>query len=334
MLTRSYFMCVSATSIQVRGERYMDHPKSLPQQPSSHMVDARQKKLYRYEHLVKLILMLFSAITVLTTIGIVGTLFVDSFHFFEEVSFFEFFTGTTWTPLLEPKHFGVLPLVAGTSLIALLACALAIPIGLGCAIYMSEYAPRNIRNILKPVLEILAGVPSIVYGYFALTAITPFLRKFIPDLEVFNALSASIALGIMIIPMVASLSEDAMNAVPDAMRKGALALGSTTFEVATKVVVPGALSGIISSFVLAISRAIGETMIVAIAAGATPKLTINPLTSVQTMTGYMVNISLGDVPHGTTMYYTIFAVGLLLFGMTFGLNVLARFVVKRYRREY
>lgn len=299
-----------------------------------HQKTKRDKQLYRNEALVKLLLMLFSLVTILTTVGIVFTLLLESFHFFEQVSPLEFLTGTVWTPVLKPAHFGVLPLVSGTLLIAFLACLLAIPVGLGSAIFMSEYAPKKVRAILKPILEVLAGVPSIVYGYFALTAITPLLKQIFPKLEVFNALSASIALGIMIIPMVASLSEDAMNAVPDAMRKGALALGSTTFEVSTKVVVPGALSGIIASFVLAISRAIGETMIVAIAAGATPKITLNPLTSVQTMTGYMVSISMGDIPHGSTAYYTVFAVGMVLFALTFLLNIFARRIVKRYRREY
>ena len=270
----------------------------------------------------------------MTTVGIITLLIYESYNFFKEVSIVEFLTGTQWAPVLRPEHFGVLPLVNGTLLIAFLACCLAIPIGLGAAIFLSEYAHRKVRAVLKPILEILAGVPSIVYGYFALTAISPLLRRFLPELQVFNVLSASIALGVMIIPMVASLSEDAMNAVPDAMRKGALALGSTTFEVSTKVVVPGALSGIIASFVLAISRAVGETMIVAIAAGATPVMTLNPLTSVQTMTGFMVSISMGDIPHGTTAYYTVFAVGLLLFLMTFVLNVFARSIVKRYRREY
>ena len=279
-------------------------------------------------------MLLFSSATIMTTVGIITLLIYESYNFFKEVSIVEFLTGTQWAPVLRPEHFGVLPLVNGTLLIAFLACCLAIPIGLGAAIFLSEYAHRKVRAVLKPILEILAGVPSIVYGYFALTAISPLLRRFLPELQVFNVLSASIALGVMIIPMVASLSEDAMNAVPDAMRKGALALGSTTFEVSTKVVVPGALSGIIASFVLAISRAVGETMIVAIAAGATPVMTLNPLTSVQTMTGFMVSISMGDIPHGTTAYYTVFAVGLLLFLMTFVLNVFARSIVKRYRREY
>ena len=294
----------------------------------------RDKRLDTYEKVVKGILLLFSSATIMTTVGIITLLIYESYNFFKEVSIVEFLTGTQWAPVLRPEHFGVLPLVNGTLLIAFLACCLAIPIGLGAAIFLSEYAHRKVRAVLKPILEILAGVPSIVYGYFALTAISPLLRRFLPELQVFNVLSASIALGVMIIPMVASLSEDAMNAVPDAMRKGALALGSTTFEVSTKVVVPGALSGIIASFVLAISRAVGETMIVAIAAGATPVMTLNPLTSVQTMTGFMVSISMGDIPHGTTAYYTVFAVGLLLFLMTFVLNVFARSIVKRYRREY
>ena len=279
-------------------------------------------------------LQIFALITILTTIGIIFTLLQESFSFFKEVTIKEFLTGTKWTPVLEPKNFGVLPLVNGTMLIAAVSSLISIPVGLGSAIYLSEYAPKRVRKILKPILEVLAGIPSIVYGFFALTYITPLLQFIYPKTEIFNAASASIALGIMIIPMVASLSEDAMMAVPDSIRNGAYALGATRFEVATKVVVPSALSSIISSFVLAISRAIGETMIVAIAAGAMPRITANPFKSVQTMTGFMVNISLGDIPHGSVEYRTVFAVGSLLFIITFILNIIAKAIVRRYKEEY
>jgi phosphate transport system permease protein len=269
---------------------------------------------------------------VFITVGIIFTLVMESLKFFDHVSLLEFLTGTVWTPLMLPANFGVLPLVVGTFTIAILASVVAIPLGLGTAIYLSEYASSRLRKVLKPTLELLAGIPSIVYGYFALTFITPMLRTVLPDTEVFNSLSASIAVGIMIIPLVASLSEDAMNAIPNAMRSGAYALGSTRLEVATKIVIPAAKSGIVASFVLAISRAIGETMIVAIAAGASPNLTFNPLRSIQTMTGYMVSVSTGDISVGSMEYQTIFAVGLLLFFITFALNLFARKYISNKRR--
>nr|WP_242943784.1 phosphate ABC transporter permease subunit PstC [Peptoclostridium litorale] len=290
--------------------------------------------MYTQEKIVKTILQTFSAASILVTLGIVVTLFSETVSFFTEVSIFEFLFTTKWTPTLAPKHFGVIPLVIGTLMIALMSSVISIPIGLGSAIYLSEFAPANVRKVVKPVLEILAGIPSIVYGFFALNFITPFLRVVFNDVEVFNAMSAAIAVGIMTMPMVASLSEDAMKAVPDAIREGAYALGSTKFEVAVKVVLPAALSNIVSSFVLAISRAVGETMIVAIAAGANSNLTLNPLKSIQTMTGYMVNISLGDIAHGSVEYKTVFAVGFLLFIMTLFMNILARHIVAKYREEY
>lgn len=283
------------------------------------------------EKIIEWILRLFSVISILTTVAIVVTIFSETFLFFQEVSIVEFFTSTKWTPTLRPQNFGVLPLLIGTMTIAIGASIIAIPLGLGSAIYLSEYAPKKVRAVIKPLLEILAGIPSIVYGFFALTFITPMLQKVLPQTQVFNALSASIAVGIMIIPMVASLSEDAMNAIPDSIRQGAYALGATKFEVATKIIVPAAFSGIISSFVLAISRAIGETMIVAIAAGQSPVLTFNPLNSIQTMTGFMVNISLGDIQHGSIEYRTIFAVGALLFTMTLLMNIFARWIVNRQK---
>ncbi|WP_027308852.1 phosphate ABC transporter permease subunit PstC [Caloramator sp. ALD01] len=293
-----------------------------------------KEKMNRLEKVVKIILTTLGLISIFTTIGIIFSLFEETYMFFKEVSIVEFLTGTKWTPLIEPTHFGVLPLVAGTMLIVVIAGLISIPLGLGSAIYLSEYAPKKVRKILKPILEVLAGVPSIVYGYFALTAITPLIRNIFPDTSVYNALSAGIAVGIMTIPLVSSMSEDAMMAVPDSLRNGAYALGATKLEVTKDVVIPTAMSSIVASFILAISRAVGETMIVAMAAGSTPKLTINPLESIQTMTGYIVQISMGDVPYGSLAYKTLFAVGTLLFLMTFTLNVISRYFVRKYRRAY
>ena len=292
------------------------------------------KKRKLVEGIIEKGLLLVAAMTVAITIMIVAILFSETFLFFKEVSIVEFFTGTQWTPTLVPKHFGILPLVTGTLMIAVGSSIIALPIGLGSAIYLSEYAHPRVRKIIKPMLELLAGVPSIVYGFFALTTITPFLQAIIPSTEVFNAASASIAVGIMTIPMVASLSEDAMMAVPDSIRKGAYALGATKFEVSTKVIIPATISSIASAFVLAISRAIGETMIVAIAAGQNPVMTTNPLQSIQTMTGFMVNLSLGDIQQGTIEFKTIFAVGALLFLMTLLMNIGSRYIVKKFQEVY
>ena len=252
--------------------------------------------------------------------------------FFGHVPVTDFLFGTVWTPLFEPQRFGIIPLVVGTMSIALYSMLVAIPLGLGSAVYLSEYANRKVRAVIKPILEVLAGIPSIVYGYFALNYITPVLQKLNPSTEIYNTLSASIAVGIMILPLVASLSEDAMNAVPNAMRNGAYALGATKLEVARNIVIPAAKSGIISSFVLAVSRAVGETMIVALAAGSNPRLTFNPFKSIQTMTGFMVATANGDIAVGTVGYQTIFAVGMVLFMLTFALNLIARQFISKKRR--
>jgi phosphate transport system permease protein len=283
---------------------------------------------------IRLFLIACAAISVLTTVGIVMVLLFETIGFFREVSLFDFLTDTKWTPLFNPQHFGILPLLSGSLLITLGASLVALPFGLMTAIYLSEYAHDRVRRIVKPVLEVLAGVPTIVYGYFALTFVTPIIREIFPGTGVFNALSASIVVGIMILPMVASLSEDAMVAVPRSLRNAAYALGATRLEVATKVVVPAALSGIISSFVLACSRAIGETMIVTIAAGATPKLTLNPLESIQTMTAFIVQVSGGDIEHGSIEYKTIFAVGMTLFLLTLFINIIAQWITRRFKEEY
>jgi phosphate transport system permease protein len=288
----------------------------------------------RQEALISGILFLASAVSVLTTIGIIAVLVVEAAGFFAEVSPVEFLTGTTWAPLFRPQHFGVLPLLLGSLVVSAGAALIALPLGLASAIYLSEYASGRVRRVIKPALEVLAGVPTVVYGYFALTFVTPLLRQVWPETEIFNAASASIVMGIMIIPLVASLSEDAMSAVPRSLREGAYALGATKLEVSTRTVVPAALSGIVASFILAISRAIGETMIVAIAAGATPKLTLNPLESVQTMTAYIVQVSMGEVAFGSVEYKTIFAVGLTLFAITLIMNVVSVSVLRHFREVY
>ncbi|MEZ4705482.1 MAG: phosphate ABC transporter permease subunit PstC [Bdellovibrionota bacterium] len=277
----------------------------------------------------------FSAfVSVLTTFGIVWVLVKESLPFFAKVSVFDYLLGTQWNPLFRPQSFGVLPLVCGTFLIAFGAALVAIPFGVGTAIFLSEYASDRLRNFVKPVLEILSGIPTVVYGYFALTFITPILQKIFPSTEVFNALSGSIVVGIMALPMVASLSDDAMRSVPNALRYASYALGSTKFETSFRIVFPAALSGIVASFVLAISRAIGETMAVTLASGATPKLTLNPLESIQTMTAYIVQVSLGDTPQGTIEYQTIFVIGLTLFFITLMMNILSNRVLAKYKMRY
>jgi len=275
-----------------------------------------------------------AAFSTLITVGIIAVLVGETVGFFREVSPLAFFTGTRWTPTFLEKHFGVLPLLAGSFQVAAGSAVIALPVGLLTAVFLSEYAPVRLRGVLKPVLEVLAGIPTVVYGYFALTYITPKLRLMFPETDIFNAASASIVVGIMIIPTVASLSEDALRAVPRALREGAYALGATRLEVATRVVIPGALSGILASFILAISRAIGETMAVTIAAGNLPNLTLNPLESIQTMTAYIVQVSLGDTPQGTLVYKSLFAVAMTLFMITLAMNVLSQWVLSRYREVY
>lgn len=284
--------------------------------------------------IVKWVFFACALASVLTTTGIVVSLVSQAWGFFVEVPPWEFLTGTRWTPILRPRSYGVLPLVSGTLLVTALAAAVAIPVGLATATFLSEYAPDRAQRTLKPILEVLAGIPTVVYGYFALTFVTPQLQKLFPEMLVFNALSAGVVMGLMIVPMVSSLSEDAMRAVPRSLREAAYALGATRLEVSVRVVIPAALSGIIAAFILGISRAIGETMLVTIAAGATPRMTINPLESIQTMTAYIVQLSLGETPHGTLEYNTIFAVGLLLFLMTLAMNVLGHWVVRRWEMRY
>lgn len=286
------------------------------------------------EFAIERTLFLCAAVSVLVTGGIIAVLLFETLAFLREVPIVEFLTGTEWTPLFSEKHFGVLPLVAGTALVSAIAMVVALPAGLLAAIYLSEYAPSGLRRIVKPLLEVLAGVPTVVYGYFALLFVTPLLQQFIPTLSGFNALGPGIVMGIMILPLVSSLSEDALHAVPNGLREGAFALGATRMQSTLRVVVPAAFSGISASFILAISRAIGETMIVAIAAGQQPRLTGNPLVPIETMTAYIVQVSLGDTPAGTLEYRTIFAVGMLLFVMTFVLNLVSNRLRRRFREEY
>ena len=286
------------------------------------------------EWIIERLLFLCAALSVLTTAGIIVVLAIETLAFLREVSIVEFLTGTEWTPLFANQHFGVLPLVAGTMLVSAIAMIVALPMGLLSAIYLSEYAPSGLRRVVKPVLELLAGVPTVVYGYFALTFVTPLLQRVFPTLSGFNELSPGLVMGLMILPMVSSLSEDAMRAFPQGLSEGSYALGATRMQTALKVVVPAAFSGITAAFILAVSRAVGETMIVAIAAGQQPRLTGNPFVPIETMTAYIVQVSLGDTPQGTIEYRTIFAVGMLLFLLTFGLNLISTWLRERFREEY
>jgi phosphate transport system permease protein len=294
----------------------------------------RAKRRRYGEDVVKVLLAGCALVSVATTVGIVFALLLPALEFFEDVSVVDFLTGTDWSPLFEPGSFGVLPLVAGTLVVTLWACVVAIPFGLGAAIYLSEYAHLRARKFLKPALEVLAGIPTVVFGYFALTFVTPLLRDVGIQVEIFNALSAGLVMGVMLIPTVASLSEDAMMAVPRDLRDGAYALGAGKFQVATRIVVPAAISGIVASFVLAISRAIGETMIVAIGGGLQPNLTWDAREAMETMTAFIAATAGGDIAVGSVEYKTIFAVGLTLFVMTLVMNLFAIRLVRRFREVY
>ena len=305
-----------------------------PQDVAADRLRRNRARRHREQFIVIWVLRLTAAISILTTVGILVVLLSQAVGFFTEVAVWDFLFGTVWTALFVPQNFGVLPLVAGTVLVAVIAGAIALGLGLGAAIFLSEYAPERMRRILKPVLEVLAGIPTVVYGFFALTMVTPLLQQIFPDLIIFSALSAGIVMGLMIMPMVSTISEDAMVAVPQSLRDAAYALGASRFEVSTKVVVPAALSGIVAAFILAISRAVGETMIVFLAAGSTPNLTINPLEPIQTMTAFIAQVATGETEQGSTVFKSIFAVGFLLFLMTLAMNILGRWVVARYRQRY
>ena len=286
------------------------------------------------ERVIEFILMLAALSATFTTFAIVAILLYESLGFFKTVSLVEFFTGTEWTPLFEDAHYGIMPLVAGTLTTSAVALLVAVPIGTIAAIYLSEFASHKVREIVKPILELLVGVPTVVFGFFALLFVTPLLQKIYPDLPGFNMLSAGIVMGVMIIPYIASVAEDAMRAVPMSMREGSYAMGATRFQTALRVVTPAAISGIVAAYILAVSRAVGETMVVAVAAGQQPNLTFNPIDSAATITAYIVQVAMGDLPHGSVGYQSIFAAGLVLFGMTLIFNIIGHVVRKKYREQY
>jgi phosphate transport system permease protein len=294
---------------------------------------ALQLRKFR-DRIIEAFLLLAALVAVFTTIAIVCVLVFESLPFFEHVSLVDFLTDTMWTPLFAEARYGIMPLVAGTLVTTMVALCLAIPCGTIIAIYLSEFAPFKVRETVKPCLELLGAVPTVVYGYFALMMVTPFLQQFFPNLPGFNMLSAGLVIGIMIIPYVASVSEDAMRAVPNYMREGSYAMGATRFQTATRVVVPGALSGIAAAYILGISRAVGETMVVAVAAGLQPNLTWNPTESAATITAFIVQVSLGDLPHDSIGYQSIFAAGLVLMLMTLAFNIAGFLLTRRFREAY
>ena len=294
---------------------------------------ARRTRIAR-ERLIELLLLLAALVSVFTTVGIVYILIKESVVFFQHVPLADFLTDRQWTPLFDDAHFGIMVLLSGTLTSSAVALGVAIPLGTIIAIYLSEFAPFRLRETVKPVLEMLGGVPTIVYGYFALLFLTPLLQRFIPGLPGFNLLSAGIVMGIMIIPYVSSISEDAMRAVPMALREGSYAMGATRLQTALRVVVPAAFSGIASAYILGISRAVGETMILAVAAGMQPNLTFNPLEPAATITAYIVQVALGDLPHGSVGYQTIFAAGLTLMVLTLACNLAGHYLRKRFREAY
>lgn len=296
-------------------------------------LNVKRMRIWR-ERAIESLLFMAAASSVLVTVGILGILVIESIPFFQHVSLREFVTGTEWTPLFANPKFGILPLLAGTVLTTMIALSVAIPVGTIIATYLSEYAPARVREMLKPVLELLAGVPTVVYGYFALLFVTPLLQKFFPEMSGFNALSAGLVMGIMIVPYVSSLSEDAMRAVPAYLREGSFATGATRLQTSFRVVIPAAFSGVMSAYILAISRALGETMVVAIAAGLQPNLTMNPTEPVATITAFIVQVSLGDLPHGSIGYQSIYVAGLSLMLLTLVFNLVGFALRRRFREAY
>ena len=286
------------------------------------------------DRMVEIVLLAAALVAVCTTLAIVGVLLYESSTFFRHVSIVDFFTDTLWTPLFSEPHFGIMPLVAGTLVTTMVAILVAIPLGTVIAIYLSEFAPHKVRESVKPVLELLGAVPTVVYGYFALLVVTPFLQRFVPGLPGFNMLSAGLVIGLMIVPYVSSMSEDAMRAVPNYMREGSYAMGATRLQTAVRVVVPGALSGIAAAYILGLSRAVGETMVVAVAAGMQPNLTFDPRQPAETITAFIVQVSLGDLPHGSVGYQSIFAAGLVLMMMTLVFNLIGFALTRRFREVY
>jgi phosphate transport system permease protein len=319
-------LSIPADSVPVSATGPSTKPRARPHTISK----ARKAK----ERLIEVLLFCAAFISVLTTVGILYVLVKESVLFFQQVSMWDFLTDTQWTPLFDDQHFGIMVLLSGTLTSSLVALSIAIPLGTVIAIYLSEFANYKVREITKPALELLGGIPTIVYGFFALLFVTPILQYFFPSLPGFNILSAGIVMGIMIIPYVSSISEDAMRAVPMALREGSYAMGATKLQTATRVVVPAAFSGIASAYILGISRAVGETMILAVAAGMQPNLSFNPLEPAATITAYIVQVALGDLPHGSLAYLTIFAAGLTLLLITLVFNILGHWLRKRFREAY
>lgn len=315
----------------------MNTATNMQNQPTALSISPRLAKNVRRnikERVIELILMLAALSAVFTTFAIVAILLYESLGFFKVVSLVKFFTSTEWTPLFEDAHYGIMPLVSGTLTTSAVALAVAIPVGTIGAIYLSEFASHKAREVVKPMLELLVGVPTIAFGYFALLFVTPLLQKVFPELPGFNMLSAGIVMGVMIVPYIASVAEDAMRAVPMSMREGSYAMGATRFQTAIRVVTPAAISGIVAAYILAISRAVGETMVVAVAAGQQPTLTFNPMDGAATITAYIVQVAMGDLPHGSIGYQSIFAAGLVLFALTLGFNVIGHIVRKKFREQY
>lgn len=315
----------------------MNSATQMLNQSTSLVISERLAKNVRRnikERIIEFILLLAALSAVATTLSIVGVLLYESLSFFKTVSIVDFFTDTQWTPLFEDAHYGILPLISGTLTTSAVALAVAIPVGTIAAIYLSEFASYKTREIVKPILELLVGVPTIVFGYFALLFLTPILQKIFPELPGFNMLSAGIVMGIMIVPYIASLAEDAMRAVPMAMREGSYAMGATRFQTAVRVVAPAATSGIVAAYILGISRAVGETMVVAVAAGQQPIVSFNPMESAATITAYIVQVAMGDLPHDSVGYQSIFAAGLVLLVMTLCFNILGHLIRKKYREHY
>ncbi|WHY28146.1 phosphate ABC transporter permease subunit PstC [Bacillus wiedmannii] len=292
----------------------------------------QRKKTQRLNRIVPLLLKIIASVSIVTTLGIIFTLANETLMFFQKIPLISFLTGKEWLPFFEDPKFGILPLICGTFLVTAIAMFVAIPIGLACAVFLSEYASNGARKVLKPMLELLAGIPTIVYGFFALTVVTPLLQRIIPDLQFFNAISPGIVIGFMMIPTIASLSEDAMRAVAKGTKEASLALGATRFEMVKQVVFPSAFTGVMAAIILAASRAMGETMIVVIAAGSTPNVSLDPTHSIQTLTAYIVQVSLGDAPHGTITYYSMYAVGATLFLFTLIMNIISHSIMRRFRR--
>jgi len=306
---------------------------SMPPVPRAARLGGRRLRIVR-ERFIESLLMLAALVSVFTTLAIVYILVKESVVFFRQVPLWDFLTDTQWTPLFDDAHFGIMVLLSGTLTSSLVALAIAIPLGTVIAIYLSEFAPFSVREVAKPFLELLGGVPTIVYGYFALLFVTPILQQLIPGLPGFNLLSAGIVMGIMIIPYVSSISEDAMRAVPMSMREGSYAMGATRYQTAVRVVVPAAFSGLASAYILGISRAVGETMILAVAGGMQPNLTFNPMEPAATVTAYVVQVALGDLPHGSIGYQTIFAAGLTLMLVTLACNIAGHMLRRKFREAY